>query len=214
MTTTPPLTPEQWDRVLANTGLIDHVLTKMRQTATDEHQDAWQDGLLGLARAVQKFDPDRGFQFSTYAVPWIQQGIQRGRGRFMGVSYRAAVDAQRPSAPPWEAPMSLDLPHRTPDGDDVELADLVAAPDDPAAEAVTAAHAEALTALLVDHCRDDIDRDAVDAIAADGPDNQAIGDRHGVTRETVRIRRRNLLARTRRTVDIFDDTNRYNTRTA
>lgn len=36
-----------------------------------------QIGIKGLYRAAQKFDPHRGLKFSTYAVPWIRQAIQR-----------------------------------------------------------------------------------------------------------------------------------------
>jgi RNA polymerase primary sigma factor len=41
-------------------------------------EDLVQEGMLGLIRAVEKFDYRKGFKFSTYGTLWIRQAIQRG----------------------------------------------------------------------------------------------------------------------------------------
>ncbi len=45
--------------------------------------DLVQEGALGLLRAIQRFDHHRGVKFSTYAVPWIRQAVQRGNAELV-----------------------------------------------------------------------------------------------------------------------------------
>jgi RNA polymerase primary sigma factor len=64
--------------VQGNLRLVVTVSTKFYNRASAlTRMDLIQEGNLGLIRAVEKFDPSRGYKFSTYAYWWIRQGMSR-----------------------------------------------------------------------------------------------------------------------------------------
>jgi RNA polymerase primary sigma factor len=83
--------------VESNQRLILSVARRYREHGIDL-EDLVQEGNLGLLRAIERFEPERGLRFSTYAIWWIKQAIQRAlddRARLIRLPTNAAAEAAK-----------------------------------------------------------------------------------------------------------------------
>lgn len=63
---------------MSNIRMVVHVVQRYRRfVGALTLEDMTQEGLIGLERAIVKFDATRGYKFSTYAFNWIRQSINR-----------------------------------------------------------------------------------------------------------------------------------------
>jgi RNA polymerase sigma factor (sigma-70 family) len=63
--------------ILSNIRLVFSCAKAFTETTSLAFDDLVQEGILGLLRAVDRYDPEKGFRFSTYATWWINQSIGR-----------------------------------------------------------------------------------------------------------------------------------------
>lgn len=129
------------DRLVAsNLRLVAMVVDRYRLPAAITLEDALQAGTVGLIRAAEKFDPARGYRFSTYSYLWIRQGITcevdamastirlpapvgaAMRGTRYGQTSAQQLEA---AAPVWRGLLSLDAPLPGADDEARVLADLI-----------------------------------------------------------------------------------------
>lgn len=165
-----------------NLGLIGWTLGRyFRWLSEDEKEDAWQDGYFGLLRAAEKYDPETGNRFSTYAVIWIRQFINRG------IDWRAGANHRRAKHFEEEPPTVLSLDWEYEGERSFSMADMLESGDMVDDEACAAADAASVAAVLVPMCRDDVDRAALVWMLSD-ESMSSFADQHGVHRQTFAMR--------------------------
>ena len=133
--------------VAANLRLVAHIST--RRAGSGPMEDRYQVGAIGLIRAAEKFDPERGYKFSTFAYWWILQSIQPQNdfarylvhipgnvtGYLGGWKNGSVSQCQKDAADLWRLPaLGIDTPLPNGEDSDATLASAIADNKKPALE--------------------------------------------------------------------------------
>jgi RNA polymerase nonessential primary-like sigma factor len=135
--------------------------------------DLIEEGNLGLMRAIDKFEPERGFRFSTYATWWIRQSIERAIMN-QARTVRLPVHMVRELNQILRAKYHLEAQHH--DGKDATAEDIAHLVDRPVEDVqdilALSEHASSLDAPLDNDPQSSL-MDLLQGDAADGPDLRA-----------------------------------------
>lgn len=165
--------------------------------------DLVQEGCIGLIEAAERFDPERGVRFSTYAVPWIRQAVDRAVQRHQRVVRIPRRVAAKAGDDPGELPRADLLPPASLDvvmAGEERLADCLPDPTaDPERDAIHAVLIASLAEAL-NRCPER-EREVIIrryGLAGEPPQSlEAIASALGVCRERVRQLEASALRRLR-----------------
>jgi RNA polymerase sigma factor (sigma-70 family) len=192
--------------VAAQMGIVYAIARRFRWAVGSslDEADLVQAGAIGLMRALERFEPERGFTFATYATHWIRQAIGRAimnGGRTIRIPVHEQDKLRREGQPLPCATLSLDAPIRGHEahtlGDSIAASEL--SPEDAVADAETiksVAVTEAAIRALPERLQYIVRRRFFEDATL-----QAIGDELGMSRERVRQLERQALSQLRRTAD-------------
>ncbi len=101
------------DRLIrSNLGLVYQVVQRYGYGQGHDIEDLVQEGCIGLQKAVERFDPTKGYRFATYAVWWIRRWVCEAVRKNALIATSARVKAKAKNDPSFQIylkrPISLD----------------------------------------------------------------------------------------------------------